>query len=163
MTHDHGAGRIDCITVGDRRKCHAQEGATAFVQAVLLAERYVDSYRDRDLDAMLGMMDERVVTYPLPLFGYGPYQGHEGVREWWAAMEDSGLQYELVVHEVRQIHPDRVAVLGELHSGAGRLLGPWALVVRIRHGLIIESRSYLSDENTLDRLGLLGDADDATG
>jgi len=105
-------------------------------------------------------MDENVVTHPLPLFGFGPYRGHAGVREWWAAMEASGAQYDFVVREVREIEPDRVAVLGELHSSTGMLLGPWALLVRIRDGLIIESHSYLSDEDTLERLGLLGDSTD---
>lgn len=121
-----------------------------------IVERCVAAFIDRDLDALLGTMDENVVTYPLPLFGHGPYRGHPGVREWWAAMERSGLDYDVVVREVRQIGPDRVAVFGEVHSGTtGRLVGPWALLVVIRDGLIIESHSYLSDSDTLKRLGLL--------
>jgi ketosteroid isomerase-like protein len=129
----------------------------AGVEAALLAKRYVDSYNDRDLDAMLGVLDENVVTYPLPLFGFGPYRGHAGVREWWAEMEGSRAQYEVVVREVRQIGPDRVAVLGELHSGSGMLLGPWAVLVEISNGLIVESHSYLIDADTLVELGLLGE------
>ena len=150
-------GRIGGITLWGREKRHAGEGATPVVEPVLLAERCVDSYKDRDLDALLRLMDENVVTHPLPLFGFGPHRGHAGVREWWAAMEDSGLEYELVVGEVRQLAPDRVAILGELHHD-GKSLGPWALLMRLRNGLIIESRSYLSDEETLERLGLLGAA-----
>jgi hypothetical protein len=54
-----------------------------------------------------------------------------------------------------------VAVLVEIHSD-GRRLSPWAVVVRIRRGLIVESRSYLSDEKLLDDLVFAdgtGDAD----
>ena len=65
--------------------------------------------------------------------------------------------YDVVVSEVRQIDSGRVAVLGELHS-KGELLSPWAILVRIRDGLIVESRSYLSDEKLLDDLGLLSEA-----
>jgi ketosteroid isomerase-like protein len=137
-----------------------QEVNDVLVENALLAERYVDSYMDQDLDAMLAVMDENVVTYPLPLFGFGPYRGHAGVREWWAAMESSGAQYEVVVRDVRHIGADRVAVLGEMHSRTGALLGPWAVLLRIRNGLIIESHSYLSNEDTLNELGLLGDSSD---
>jgi hypothetical protein len=107
-----------------------QEVDPAFVENARLAERYVDSYKNRDLDGVLAVLDEDVVTYPLPLFGFGPYSGHTGVREWWAAMEGAGVRYDVVVRNVRQPAADRVAVLGELHSGStGALLGPWALLL----------------------------------
>ena len=35
-------------------------------------------------------------------------------------------------------------------------ISPWCVVIRVRDGLIIESRSYLSDEELLDQLGLIG-------
>ena len=37
--------------------------------AVGLAERYVGAYNERDLDAMLAVQDENVVSYPAPIFG----------------------------------------------------------------------------------------------
>lgn len=121
---------------------------------VRVAERYVRAYKARDLGAMLAVMDENVVSHPAPLFGHRPHFGHAGVRSWWAAMMASPESYEVVVSEVRQIESDRVAVLGEIR-GIGRRLSPWAVVVRIRNGLIIESRSYLSDKSLLEELGLL--------
>jgi hypothetical protein len=117
-----------------------------------LAERYVRAYGNRDLDAMLAMMDQAVVFRPSPLFGAGrSYIGHEGVREWWAEMMGSGERLDFVLREFRQITPDRVAVLGALHSGAsGRRLVPWTGIMRIRKGQIVESRHYLSDEDVLE-------------
>lgn len=131
--------------------------SSASADAVRLAERYVGAYTDRDLDAMLAVMDEDVVSYPAPLFGHRPHFGHAGVREWWAAMLASYERYEVVVSEVCQIGTDRAAVLGEIRSAKGSPLSPWAVVVRIRNGLIIESRSYLSDKDLLEELRLLGE------
>jgi hypothetical protein len=101
---------------------------------------------------MLAAMDDNVVSYPAPLFGHRPHVGHAGVRAWWAAMM-AGASFDVVVNEVRPIGSSRVAVLGEIWS-RGRRLGPWAVLVRIRNRLIIESRSYLSDPAALEELWL---------
>jgi hypothetical protein len=106
---------------------------------------------------MLAVIDENVVSYPAPLFGHRPHVGHAGVRQWWAAMIARNERYDVAVNEVRQIDSGRVAVLGELHS-EGKRLSAWAVLVRIRDGLIVESRSYLSDEKLLDDLGLVTEA-----
>lgn len=126
----------------------------AHSDAVRLAERYIGAYTDRDLEAMLAVMDEAVVSYPAPLFGHRPHYGHAGVRDWWAAMLASDQRYEVVVREVRQVEADRVAVFGEIRAD-GSPLSPWAVLLQIRGGLIIESRSYLSDTGLLEELGLL--------
>ena len=124
--------------------------------AVRLAERYVGAYNDRDLDAMLAVLDENVVSHPAPLFGQRRHCGHEGVREWWQVMVASGRWYEVAVREVRQLEPDRLAILGELRDH-GELLSPWGVLVRVRNGLIVESRSYLSDNDLLESLRLIGE------
>jgi ketosteroid isomerase-like protein len=118
---------------------------------ISVAQRYVRAYQDRDLAAMLAVLDENVVSYPAPLFGHRPHVGHAGVREWWAAMMARNEAYDVVVSEIRQLDSARVAVVGELHS-EGKLLSAWAVLVRLRDGLIVESRSYLSDERLLDDL-----------
>jgi len=123
-------------------------------EAVHLAESYVAAYNDRDLDAMLALQHERVVSYPSPLFTLRRLTGHEGVRAWWEAMVLSGRWYEVAVHDIRELGPDRVVILGEIRD-RGERLSPWGVVVRVRNGLIIESHSYLSDEELLDELGLL--------
>ena len=71
-------------------------------------------------------------------------------------MVTSGRWYEVVVHEVRQLEPDRLAILGELRD-QGELLSPWGVLVRVRNGLIVESRSYLSDNDLLESLSLIGE------
>ena len=124
-------------------------------EAVRLAHGYVDAYNHRDLEAMLALQDESVVSYPARLFGNRGHTGHAGVRAWWEAMVASGRWYEVVVSEIRQPGPDRVAILGEIRDH-GEVLSPWGVLVRVRNGLIVESRSYLSDGDLLDKLGLIG-------
>ena len=123
-------------------------------EAVRLAQSYVAAYNDRDLEAMLALQDENVVSYPVRMFGHRSLTGHAGVRAWWEAMEASGQWYEVIVSDIRLVVPDRVAILGEIRD-QGELLSPWAVLARIHNGLIIESRSYLSDQELLDELGLL--------
>lgn len=129
-----------------------------FAEAVRLAERYVGAYNERDLDAMLAVQDENIVSYPAPLFGHRPhtpFTGHAGVREWWKTMVASGRWYHVSIGEVRQIEPDRFAILGTIHD-KGEPISPWGVLVRIRHGLIVESHSYLSDSELLEHVRLLG-------
>ena len=122
--------------------------------AVRLAQSYVAAYNDRDLDAMLALQDEHIVSYPVRMFGHRSLTGHAGVRAWWESM---GGQRSLVRSRRGRdpaVLPDRAAILGEIRD-QGELVSPWGVVVRIRNGLIIESRSYLSDKEVLDELGLL--------
>jgi hypothetical protein len=76
------------------------------------------------------------------------------VRAWWDTMVASGRWYEVVVSEVRRVESHRFAILGEIRDN-GNLISPWGVLVRVRHGLIIESHSYLSDKELLEALGLL--------
>jgi ketosteroid isomerase-like protein len=135
-------------------KQDAASQARPHADAVQIAERYVGAYNARDLDAMLAVMDKNVVSHPAPLFGHRPHFGHAGVREWWAAMMEDDHTLDVVVNELRQIEPDRVAVLGEIRTN-GQRLSPWAVLVKVRGGLIVESRSYLSDPKLLNQLQLL--------
>ncbi len=130
-------------------------------EAVRLAERYVGAYNDRDLETMLALQHEHVVSYPAALFGHRPRSGHAGVREWWEEMVASGRWYEVVVSEIRLLGSDRLAILGEIRD-KGELLSPWGVVVRVRDGLILESRSYLSDKELLESLQLIGEQPSAT-
>ncbi|HEX3691831.1 MAG TPA: nuclear transport factor 2 family protein [Solirubrobacteraceae bacterium] len=126
-------------------------------QAVSLAERYVGAYNNRDLQAMLAVQDENVVSYPSRLAGAQRHEGHAGVRAWWDTMVASGQWYEVVIREIRQPSVDQVAILGEIRD-QGERMSPWCVVIRVRDDLITESHSYLSESDLLVRLGLIGDS-----
>ncbi len=143
----------------DLRDERLQAGATeplSHADAVWLAERYVGAFNNRDLEAMLAVQDESVLCYPAPLFGHRPHSGHAGVRDWWAAMLAGGRRYQVLVGEVRLLGSNGIAILGQVHED-GEVLSPWGVLVRVREGLIVETRSYLSDTELLDRLQLLGE------
>jgi ketosteroid isomerase-like protein len=123
--------------------------------AVEVARRYVAAYNAGDLEAMLAVMDPDVSSVPSQLFGRYPHRGHAGVRKWWQKMAASPTRYDVVVRELRPVDQDRVAVLGDLYL-EGERMSPWGVIVRIRNGLIVESRSYLSDRDLLDALGVIG-------
>jgi ketosteroid isomerase-like protein len=130
-------------------------GGLTRAAALALAESYVGAYNSRDLEAMLALMDENVISHPARLFPVRESVGHAGVRAWWETMVAAGRWYEVVVRDIRQIEPDRVAILGEIRDG-GEPLSPWGVIVRVRNGLIVESHSYLSEDELLDQLDLLG-------
>jgi hypothetical protein len=122
--------------------------------AVWLAQRYVAAYNDRDLDAVLNLQHQDVVSYPVPMFGQRRITGRESLRRWWEGMAASGVWYEVIVGDIRHIGPGRVAILGEIRA-RGERLTPWSMLMRVRDGLVIESHSYLSDASLLEDLGLL--------
>jgi ketosteroid isomerase-like protein len=124
-------------------------------EAERIALGYVAAYNERDLEAMLALQDENVVSHPSRLFEQESHRGHDGVRAWWRAMVRSDRWYRVAVREIRLLDADRVAVLGDIWQDE-ELLSPWGVVVRVRGGLIVESHSYLSDDDLLDRLGLIG-------
>lgn len=119
-----------------------------------LALAYVGAYNDRDLEAMIALQHEDVVSRPSRLFDHESHRGHAGVRAWWEMMERNGRWYRVDVREVRLLGPDRVAALGDIFERREKL-SPWGVVFRVRDGLIVESRSYLSGDELLDDLELL--------
>jgi ketosteroid isomerase-like protein len=140
-------------THADGPDTHADAPLTR-ADALSVAESYVAAYNDRDLEAMLRIQDEQVVSHPARLFGQRVLKGHTGVRAWWQTMIESDRWYEVIVHDVRLLEGERVAVFGELRE-RGEPLSPWGVVIRVLNGLIVESHSYLSDEQLLIEIGAL--------
>ncbi|HEX5309308.1 MAG TPA: nuclear transport factor 2 family protein [Solirubrobacteraceae bacterium] len=127
-------------------------------QAAQLAERYLAAYNNRDLEAMLAVQDENVVSYPTRLGGAKPHRGHDGVRAWWREMAAGDRWYQVLIEEIRHLAPNRVAVLGEIYD-QGEQISPWCVVIGIRNGLIVESHSYLSESKLLEQLGVIPSSD----
>lgn len=133
---------------------HVSEPPLTHDEAVRIATAYVGAYNDRDVEAMLAVLDADFVSHPARLPGARPHRGHDGVRAWWQGLAEHGQWYRVEIEQVRLLGADRAAVLGAIHDGDARL-SPWCVVIRIRQRLIVESRSYLSERVLLEDLGVL--------
>jgi hypothetical protein len=55
---------------------------------------------------------------------------------------------------VRPIEADGWAILGEIRH-EGEPVSPWAVLIRVKDDLIVQSHSYLSEKELLHEVGLL--------
>ena len=53
---------------------------------VELTRRAFQAFEDRDLDALLALLDDNVEAFPILAGMEGGYRGHDGIRRWWASL-----------------------------------------------------------------------------
>jgi ketosteroid isomerase-like protein len=89
--------------------------------------------------------------------GGAPYRGHEGYREWIAAMEESFEVWQLHL-ETFEERGDTVVVLGRMHlrgRGSGvELDQETGWIVDLRNGKMCRFRSFLSHAEALAASGI---------
>jgi ketosteroid isomerase-like protein len=123
---------------------------------VELTRRAFQAFNDRDIDALLAMLDDDVEAFPILAAMEGGYHGHDGVRRWWAGLFGAFPDFRAEVVEVRD--------LGDLTVAALRLRGRGAdsdtpfdaaawHVSRFRHGRCIGWRVYMSESEALEAVG----------
>jgi ketosteroid isomerase-like protein len=124
-----------------------------------LVREAFEQWNTGDRESLLALIDPDVEIHvaSAQLTGGEAFHGHEGYREWHAAMEES--------FEVWQIHPevfrevgDRVVALGNMHL-RGRASGVeldqeigW--LVDIRDGKMIRFQTFLSHAEALSAGGI---------
>jgi hypothetical protein len=124
-----------------------------------LGRRFIDGFNRRDVEALVVLCLLELEFLPTMLVGTrAVYRGHDGLRRWMADLIESGAEHEVRVRGVRTLGPDRFAVLTEVMID-GEVLSPSAMVAQMREGLIVQAKAYLSDEDTLVRVGVLPPAD----
>jgi SnoaL-like domain len=130
-------------------------GGETGVTAETIVSRWFDAFNARNLEGMLGCLDEDVDFHPLRLNGcHGSYFGHDGVREWWAQLQRGRLDHSIVVSRTRPAKPGRILVNGSL-SVAGGEIGPFCALHTVADRLIVAAHHYLSDPDMIEHLGLL--------
>jgi ketosteroid isomerase-like protein len=126
-----------------------------------LGRRFIDAFNRRDADALVALVHPELEFVPTLLVGQrAVYHGHDGLRRWVGDLIASGAAHEVRVRDVRRLAPDRFVVLTEVMIG-GDAVAPSAMVARTRDGLIVHVKAYLSDEQTLIRVGVLPPRDAA--
>ncbi len=124
------------------------------VSVEAIGERFVEAFNRRDAEGLVALCDPEIVFHPTVLVGdRRNYRGHDGMRRWVAELETSESKHQVRVREARALD-DGFALLTEVLLD-GVVVSPSAMTARLGDSGRIEARAYLSDEETLERLGRL--------
>ena len=124
---------------------------------VELTRRAFKAFDERDLDAVLELLDDDVVAFPILAGMEGGYRGHEGIRRWWAALLGTFPDFRAEVGQVNDLGEVTFAALRLRGRGAGSDTpvdtAAWQ-VTRFRDGKCVAWRVYTSEREALDAVGL---------
>lgn len=109
----------------------------------------------RDPDTMIVHSTPDVDVYPMQIGVSGHYQGPDGLRRWIDEIIASDLGHRVDFRGIRTLPDGRVALFGEVFVGDASI-SSYTLIATLRDGKVAATRSYLSDEETLTQLKLLG-------
>ena len=88
-------------------------------QNVELYRRCIDAFNRRDLDGLLGLMDDEVEAVSRLVAIEGGLTGHDGIRRWWTSWFDVWPDYRIDIVEVRDLGDTTLATLRAHGHGAG--------------------------------------------
>ncbi len=124
-----------------------------------LGRRFVDAATRRDVDTLVAICHPELELLPTMIVSQrAVYRGHEGLRRWVADLVEAEVHYEACILRVREFGGDQFAVLAEVCLD-GEVITQSALIARVQDGLIVRAKGYLSDEQTLIRVGVLPPAE----
>ena len=112
---------------------------------VELTRRGVQAFNDRDLDALLAMLEDDVEIVPILAAMEGGYRGHDGVRRWLVSVGKPPPPFRTKVIET--LDDARVVVEGAIEA-----LEVVALF-EVRDGKVASVSSYATDRTMLEHLG----------
>lgn len=107
-----------------------------------------------DADAIAAALDPDVELVPLRAVLDGSiYRGHEGMRRWLDDMSEDWAEYELTLHEVRELRPGRLLVRATIRL-RGRSSGvavdsPGAWLCDMRAAKVARIRFFADSETAL--------------
>ena len=124
---------------------------------VELTRRALQAFEDRDLDDLLAILDDDVEALPILAGMDGGYQGHDGVRRWWANLLGTFPDFHAEVVEVQDRGDLTIAVLRVRGHGAGSDTPVDAAVWQVsqfRHGKCVRWRVYTVEREALEAVAL---------
>jgi ketosteroid isomerase-like protein len=124
-----------------------------------LVHRAFDAFNRRDLDGLLAMLAPDVRVHSLMTEAEREdYHGHEGVREWHAAVFEIFPDWRPLAREIRELGDGAVIVVFDVTAtaaGSGaRIEQSYWQAARVRDGLIEFFGFYRSEEDAREALGL---------
>ena len=123
-----------------------------------LTSRAFQAFDDRDLDALLAVLDEDVEAFPILAGLDGGYSGHDGVRRWWAGLLGGFPDINVEVLEVRDLGELTVALVRVSGRGAESDTPFDAAVWQVnrwRRGKCTHWHAYNSESDALEAARLL--------
>jgi ketosteroid isomerase-like protein len=121
-----------------------------------LVRSWAQAINDRDVDALAAQSDPAIDVYPLQIATVsGHYTGHDGLRRWLDDANASNIGYQVEFVGIRTLADGRVALFGQVHV-EGAEISPYSMIATVRDGKVAAMRSYLSDEETMRHLKLIG-------
>jgi ketosteroid isomerase-like protein len=121
-----------------------------------LTRRAFQAFADRDLDALLAILDDDVEAVPILAGMEGGYRGHDGVSRWWANLLGTFPDFSATLVEVRDLGDLTFAVMRIRGHGAESATPVDATawqVTRFRHGKCIGWWVYTSEREALEDAG----------
>jgi ketosteroid isomerase-like protein len=129
---------------------------------VELTRRAFQAFDDRDLDALLAVLDDDVEAFPILAGMEGGYRGHDGVRRWWASLLGTFPDFQAEIVELHDLGDRTLAVLrlrGHGAESATPLDATAWQVSQFREGKCIGWRVYTSEREALEAVGPRGVGD----
>ena len=131
-----------------------------------VSERNVELHRSfnaafsaRDVEGAIALCDRQIEFHSLfAAVGGGEYGGHNGLRRYFAEVDDAwGEELQIEAEAYFDLGDDTLAFM--VGHGRGRQSGaevdmPFAQVVRWRDGLVVYYKAYAQRENALRDLGV---------
>jgi ketosteroid isomerase-like protein len=120
-----------------------------------LVRRWFDALNARNHSARIEMAHPDIEVYPMQFAVSGTYNGHEGLRQWGKDLSAWDPGHHVEPGEIRELGDGRYVAFGTVIID-GEAFSPYALLIRIADGKVVAVRSYLNDEETLERMGVFG-------
>lgn len=125
---------------------------------VEIVRRAVAAFTAGDEEGALALMDPDIEFFALRSATEGTFQGHEGVRAFFADNRESFEVFEPLHDDFRDLGDGRVLVLGSIRI-RGRGSGvetevPSAVLVTVRDGRIAYFKDYGDTQAALEAAGL---------
>jgi ketosteroid isomerase-like protein len=122
-----------------------------------LTRRAFQAFADRDLDALLAVLDDDVEAFPILAGMEGGYRGHDGIRRWWAGLLGTFPDFRAEIVDLHDLGDLTIAVLRLRGHGAESDTpvdaAAWQ-VTRFRQGKCAEWRVYTTESEALAAVGV---------
>ena len=120
-----------------------------------IAQAFVDGYNARDPEAWAAIFHPDCQYTPTVLVGSRTvYEGRDAIRQYIRELQAGDRGQQAAWKEVRPCSENQFVMCGEVLMD-GELVTEATVIFELKDGLIVRGKAYLTDDETLERLGLL--------